>query len=116
MRGIPHNALKTRADFEMLHQAALNDDLRPHEVSELRRHWQALLDGRFVYEFDRVLTDGEDPDGAEPDYRVMEDEDEETGEVTRTQHKLTESLCSRLCRLGFEASEVEAALAELEGK
>lgn len=116
MRGIPHNALKTRADFEMLQQAALNDGLRPHEVGNLRRHWQALLDGRFVYEFDRVLAEGEDPDGPEPDFRVMEDEDEDDGAVTRTQHKLVESQCSRLCRLGFEASEVEAALAELEGK
>lgn len=116
MRGIPRNALKTRADFEMLQQAALSDGLRPHEVESLRQHWQALLNGRFVYEFDRVLAEGEAPDGAEPDYRVMEDEDEDSGTVTRMQHKLVESQHSRLRGLGFEVSEAEAALAELEGK
>ncbi|WP_445157418.1 hypothetical protein [Halomonas sp. E14] len=116
MRGIPRNALKTRADFEMLHDAALRDELRPHEVAELRRHWQALLDGRFAYEVDRVLGEDEVPDGDEPEYRVMADEDEDTGEVVRTQYKLVESECSRMHRMGFAALDVEMALSELEGK
>lgn len=116
MRGIPRNALKTRADFDMLHAAAMAGELRPHEVTELRRQWQALLNGRQAYVVDRVLAEGEDPDGAEPDYRVMVDEDEATGETTRTQYKLTDTQCSRLNRLGFEVDDVEAALAELEGK
>lgn len=116
MRGIPRNALKTRADFATLHEAALRDELRPHEVAELRRQWQSLLAGRKAYQVDRVLAEGESPDGDEPEFRVMEELDEATDEVTRTQYKLTETLCSRLCRLGFEVEEVEAALVELEGK
>lgn len=111
MIGIPRNALKTRADFEMLHQAAMGGDLRPHEVADLRKHWQALLDGRFAYEVDRALGEGEAPDGDEPEYRVMTDED-----GARTQYKLVESASSRLVALGFAVGDVELALAELEGK
>src|SRR5690625_4220155 len=111
MIGIPRNALKTRADFEMLHQAAMGGDLRPHEVTDLRKHWQALLDGRFVYEVDRTLGEGEAPDGDEPEYRVMTDED-----GVRTQYRLVESTSSRMVALGFTVQEVETALAELEGK
>lgn len=111
MIGVLRNALKTRGDFEMLHQAALGGELRPHEVAELRRHWQALLDGRFAYEVDRALSEGESADGGEPEYRVMADED-----GARTQYKLTESASSRLVALGFTVGEVEHALTELEGK
>ena len=111
MIGIPRNALKTRADFEMLHQAAVSDQLRPHEVANLRRHWQALLNGRFAYEVDRALGEGEEPDGDEPEYRVVTDES-----GVRTQYKLVESASSRMSVLGFTTQEVEAALAELEGK
>lgn len=111
MIGIPRNALKTRADFEMLHQAAVSDQLRPHEVANLRRHWQALLDGRFVYEVDRILGEEEPADGEEPEYLVMADED-----GVRTQYRLAESTSSRMAALGFTAQEVETALAELEGK
>lgn len=111
MIGIPRNALKTRADFEMLHQAAMRGDLRPYEVAELRKHWQALLNGRFAYEVDRVLGEGEEPDGEEPEYRVVTNED-----GARIQYKLVESASSRLVALGFTAGEVELALAELEGK
>lgn len=111
MIGVPRNALKTRGDFEMLHQAALGGELRPHEVAELRRHWQALLDGRFAYEVDRALAEGEPADGDEPEYRVMTDED-----GARTQYRLAESASSRLVALGFTVGEVEQALTELEGK
>lgn|SRR5690625_621278 len=111
MIGIPRNALKTRADFEMLHQAAVSDQLRPHEVEILRRHWQALVDGRFSYEVDRVLGEEELADGEEPEYRVMADED-----GVRTQYRLVESTSSRMVALGFTVQEVETALVELEGK
>ncbi|WP_445157667.1 hypothetical protein [Halomonas sp. E14] len=116
MRGIPRNQLKTRADFMLLQEAALAGELRPYEVADLRRHWQALLDGRVAYEVDRVLAEGEAPDGEEPEYRVMTDEDEASGEAIRTQYRLVETGCSRLVRLGFEVEEVEAALAQLEDK
>jgi len=113
MRGIPRNALMTRNDFELLQQRARDGELRPQQVEELKQRWQALLNGRYVYQFDRILEDGENPDGSEPDYRVIEEEDESTGEIVRRQYKRIESSTSRLVKLGYTVSDVEDALAEL---
>lgn len=115
MRGFPRNALKTRQDFEMMQARAAEGSLRPRQVSELRRHWQSLLDGRFAYQVDRVLEGDEEPDGQEPEYRVV-DETEDDGEtIRRVQFKRIESDSSRLARMSFSQTEVEHAIAELEG-
>lgn len=114
MRGFPRNALKTRQDFEMMQARAAEGSLRPRQVSELRRHWQSLLDGRFAYQYDRVLAEGEEPDGQEPEYRVVEEAEDDGETVSRVQFRRAEVVSSRLARMGFSQAEVEQAITELE--
>jgi len=113
MKGFPRNALMTHNDFEYLQQQAVDGKLPQMQVQRLRGSWQGLLDGRWVYRFDRVLADGESPDGAEPDFRVVEDEDE-TGAVVRRQYELVESSTARLAKLGYTVADVENKIAELD--
>ena len=108
MKGIPGPALATRSDYERLHKMALDGELRPREIDKLRRYWQALIDGRWRYDRDRVLEDGEDPDGDEPEYRVIEDEEE-----GRVQHKRVRDDKALIDRLGFSVEEVENKIKEL---
>lgn len=114
MRGFPRNALKTREDFEMMQTRAVEGSLRPRQVSELRRHWQSLLNGRFAYQHDRVLAEGEEPDGQEPEYRVIEDTEDDGETVRRVQFRRAEVASSRMARMGFTQAEVEQAITELE--
>lgn len=128
MHGFP-KVLKTRKDFERCHGRT------PHEaidnakqigawhglLSGRYKHmftknrmlaaWQALLAGRFKYVFDRELAADEKPDGSEPDYRVVEDE-----ELGRRQYKLVEDKSAKIYKLGFSADEVENQKSELEAK
>lgn len=113
MRGVPKNALMTRNDFELLQQRARDGELRPRQVEELKSRWQALLNGRLVYVFDRELTDTENPDGSEPDYRVVEDYDESTGETIRKQFKLVDDSTCRMAKLGYTEADVDAMIDEL---
>lgn len=115
MRGIPKNALMTREDFELLQQMARDGELRPQHVGRLKQQWQGLLNGRKVYVFDRPLADGEEPDGPEPDYRVLERKDEATGEITRVQYKLVDDDTCRMVKLGYTAADVTAMIDELDG-
>jgi hypothetical protein len=115
MKGIPKKALMTREDFELLQQMARDGKLRPQHVDRLRRQWQGLLNGRKVYVFDRELADGEEADGSEPDYRVLEREDEETGEIVRVQYKLTDDDTCRMVKLGYTSADVTAMIDELDG-
>lgn len=108
MKGIPAPALATRSDYERLHQMALNGEMRPRDVERLRCYFQALIDGRWRYDRDRALAEGEDPDGGEPEYRVIEDEDE-----GRVQHKRVEDDRALIHRLGFTVDEVANKIKEL---
>ncbi|MBK5942708.1 hypothetical protein [Halorhodospira halophila] len=108
MKGIPSPALATRSDYERVHQMALDGELRPRDIDRLHRYWQALLDGRWRYDRDRVLGDGEEPDGEEPEYRVIEDEEE-----GRVQHIRVEDDRALIHRLGFSVDEVENKIKEL---
>jgi len=115
MRGIPKNALMTRDDFELLQQMARDSELRPQHIEGLRKQWQGLLNGRKKYVFDRVLADGEAADGSEPDYLVLEREDEASGETSRVQHRLVDDDACRMAKLGYTAAEVTAMIDELDG-
>ena len=113
MKGIPQNQLKTQGDFERMHGMALDGSLRPRDVQNLRRYWQSLIDGRYRYDKDRELAAGEDPDGTEPEYRVITEEDED-GTEHRWQYKRVEDEHARINALGYSVSEVEGKIAELE--
>lgn len=114
MKGIPHNQLKTAGDFERLHTMALDGELRPREVATLIGYWRSLLDGRWRYDRDRVLAAGEEPDGPEPDYRVLIEEADD-GTEERRQFKRVEDANARIHVLGYDAATVENKITELEG-
>lgn len=114
MQGVPRYGLRTRADYDLLHGLATQGEIRPQGVATLKRHFEGLLAGRFTYVHDRVLADGESPDGDMPDYRVLTVEDEETGETRRVQMKRIESPQAEIFRLGFTVQEVEQAITDLE--
>ena len=111
MIGIP-KILKTRADYERLHAAALAGELRPHQVAALLGRWQALLE-RHHYVYDRVLAADESPDGPEPDYRAIT-ETAEDGTETRSQYRREEDPTARIHAIGFSVAEAEAAITDLE--
>ena len=110
---IPRNSLKTAQDYERMQAMALSGDLRPSCVSFLRRYWESLLNGRYRYDRDRQLDTDEEPDGEEPEYRVMTEQTED-GAEERWQYKRVEDSSARIHKLGFDVETVEAKIAELE--
>lgn len=113
MQGIPQNQLKTASDYERMQSMALDGSLRPNCVSCLKRYWQSLIDGRYRYDKDRELAASEDPDGTEPEYRVITEEDED-GTEHRWQYKRVEDEHARINALGYSVADVEGKIAELE--
>ncbi|UXF57505.1 hypothetical protein YPCBV1_00052 [Chromohalobacter phage YPCBV-1] len=114
MQGVPRYGLRTRADYDLLQGLATQGEVRPQGVATLKQHWKGLLTSRWIYARDRVLADGEQPDGEMPDYRVLEVEDEATGETSRVQLKRTESPDAMIFQLGFAVTDVEQAITDLE--
>lgn len=114
MQGVPRFGLRTRADFELLQQLALQGQLRPTCIATLQRHWQGLLAGRWTYVYDRDLAADENPDGEAPQYLVIESEDEASGEMRRAQHRRIEAPSAAIFQLGFTVPEVEQAISALE--
>lgn len=128
MHGFP-KVLKTKQDFERCHERVPSEAIDNAKkigawnglLSGRYKHmftkgkmlaaWQALLDSRFKYVFDRTLAEDEDPDGPEPDYRVVEDDG-----LGRRQYKLVEDKSARIYKLGFSADEIENKKSELEAK
>jgi len=115
MQGVPRCGLRTRADYDLMQSLAVQGEIRPQGVATLKQHWQGLLSGRFTYVYDRDLADGEAPDGDMPDFRVLEVEDDDTGETRRVQMKRTESPQAEIFRLGYTVQDVEQAITDLEG-
>lgn len=74
-----------------------------------KRAYQGLLNTSKHYVFDRKLGPDEQPDGPEPDYIVMEEEQED-GTVKRTQSKLVENSNGKLFKLGFTVSDVQGVI------
>lgn len=113
MRGVP-DVLKTREDFENVRQGVIDRRFNRRHAERAIRHWEGLL-SRHRLVFDRELGEGEEPDGPEPDYRVVESEDEETGERVRRQLRREEDRRARIHLLGLDVADVEAAIDEMKG-
>lgn len=110
MIGVP-KYLNTKADCELYHQLALDGKI-PKALAI--KSWEGLLAGAYCYAFDRNLAEGEAADGPEPDFIVMEVEQDD-GTVVRRQEKRVRDVNSRLDRLGYTEAEVRAKIAELGG-
>lgn len=108
MRGFPTH-LNTRADYELVHDAALAGEL---PTDKLLTAYDALLNTRLHYVFDRLLATDEPADGAEPEYRVMAEKLED-GTTQRTQYKLVDNPDARLYQLGFAVADIEALEEEI---
>ena len=108
MRGFPTH-INTRADYDLVHDAALAGEL---PADKLLAAYDALLNTRQHYVFDRALAADEPADGNEPGYRVMV-EGPEDGTTQRTQYKLVDNPNARLYQLGFTVSEIEALKEEI---
>lgn len=108
MYGYPKH-INTRSDIEylvgFLGTKWATDENRSRGTAFLR----SLIEGRFAYQFDRVLADEENPDGESPDYIVLTDED-----GARRQLKRVEDKNAMIYRLGFTVDEVEALIDEVE--
>jgi hypothetical protein len=113
MQGVPRYGLRTRADYDLLQGLALQGEIRAQGVATLKRHWEGLLASRFVYDRDRELAEGEQPDGDMPEYRVLTIEDQETGVSQRVQFVRTESSAAAIFWLGFTVQNVEKAITDL---
>lgn len=98
MQGFPKNP-NSRTDYQNI----INDF---GYSSEVKQAYQALLNTDHHYVFDRELASGEDPDGPEPEYRVMEEQMPD-GTIKRIQFKLVDDPDSKLKQLGFTRQEVE---------
>ncbi|WP_448875200.1 hypothetical protein [Desulfobulbus propionicus] len=105
MHGVPAR-LQTREDYERVHVAGLVG-----EVDRLAaiRHLEGLLSGRWDYQFDRYLDEGEAPDGEAPEYIVLEQED-----GRRRQERRVYAQGATIEILGYSESEVLAKIAELQ--
>jgi len=108
MRGFPKH-LNTREDYDLVHAAVLAGEL---PADKLLAAYDALLNTRQHYVFDRTLAADEPADGEEPEYRVMVEE-QEGGTMQRTQYKLVDNPDARLCQLGFTVTEIEAFKGEI---
>lgn len=72
---------------------------------EVKAAYQALLATDKHYVFDCELGDGEEPDGSEPEYKVIL-ENSGDGMAKRVQYRLTDNPNSKLKKLGFTPEEV----------
>lgn len=105
MHGVPAR-LQTREDYERVHVAGLVGEV---DRQAAIRHLEGLLSGRWDYQFDRYLDEGEAPDGEAPEYIVLEQED-----GRRRQERRTFAQGAAIEILGYSESEVLAKIAELQ--
>lgn len=108
MQGIP-KILQTRADFDLALDLTRRGEAGRDVVAQ---RFRGLIEAARHYAFDRVLADGEAPDGEPPEYWVIE-----AGEAQpeRRQEKRVVDTNARLFQLGYTLAEVEAIVNELEG-
>lgn len=108
MYGYP-KVINTRQDVEYLVGYLGTDWATEENKQRGLAYLYALRDKTQHYVFDRVLADGEEPDGPEPEYRVTEDE-----EGARHQHRLEEDPNALIHRLGFTEAEVQQLIQTVE--
>lgn len=100
MRGFP-KSLNTKADYEYIRQNFSKDQWAPA--------WQALLDTRQDWFFDRYLDDSEEVELTESQ-KIVEAQDNDA-EQKRSLYILKDIPTSKFNRLGFTVQEIEEALA-----
>jgi hypothetical protein len=105
MHGVPAR-LQTREDYERIHVAGLVGEVDRRTAIH---HLEGLLSGRWNYQFDRYLDEGEAPDGEAPEYIVLEQEDRR-----RRQERRAFAQGATIEILGYSESEVLAKIAELQ--
>ncbi len=111
MYGYP-KSIKTRFDVEYLAGYLGSDWATPDNVQRGLGFLRGLRDNTQHYVFDRVLSESETPDGVEPEYKVMTDD--EAGE--RHQFVLTDNPNAPIHKLGFSVPEVQAMIDMTEGE
>ena len=109
MYGYP-KTIQTRHDVDLLLGYLNSEWATESNIERGLRYLNGLIDSRKAYFFDRALSDGESPDGPEPDYRVMTDD--ETGE--RAQYALQENPQAWINRLGLTVEEVQGMIDQIE--
>lgn len=106
MHGIP-KILQTRADFD--ESLALARSGQAH-ADTVARHFAGLVESAHHYAFEKLLSEGQEPDGAMPEYCVLEPTEQNPA---RTQLKLSIDPQARLFALGYTVAEVESIITEL---
>lgn len=110
MYGYPKR-INTRQDAEYLVGFLGTQWATRENVEQGLKYLKGLRDNWRAYVFDRDLGENEEPDGSEPDYRVMEDED-----GVRQQYRLEENPSAPIFRLGFTVKEVQGLIDQVEGE
>ena len=110
MHGFP-KVINTRQDIDHLLQILDSKWATRENIDRAMSYLQGLKDGTQSYQFDRVLNDGEEPDGNYPDYLVLTDED-----GLRRQHAFAHDQNATLYRLGLTETEVDQILNTLESR
>ena len=113
MRGLPKR-VSSRGDVEALMAYLDTPAATPERLRWGLAKLRGLKTSRHKYVFDRVLADGEDPDGTEPEYRVLDSQGESQDE--RHQFKRVDDPDGRIFRLGLSESEVDQWINQLMGK
>ncbi|SDK32489.1 hypothetical protein [Billgrantia gudaonensis] len=109
MYGYP-KIIQTRHDVEYLVGYLGSKWATQENVERGLKFLRGLRDNTHVYVADRPLEEGEQPDGDEPEFRVMQDEEGE-----RHQYRLEENPRAPLFRLGFTVEEVDSLITTIEG-
>lgn len=109
MYGYP-KVIKTRHDVEYLVGYLGSKWATPANIERGLAFLRGLQENTTRYVFDRTLTEDEQPDGDEPDYRVMSSD-----EGGREQFKRKEDPGARIHKLGFTQNEVQQLIDTIEG-
>jgi len=109
MYGYP-KIIKTRTDVHYLVGYMGSKWATETNVQRGLAFLRGLRDNTTQYVFDRMLTEGEDPDGSEPQYRVLPSEEGE-----REQFTLQDNPTARIHQLDFTVAEVQQLIDSVEG-
>jgi len=109
MYGYP-KIIKTRHDVEYMVGYLGSKWATAENVERGLAFLRGLRDNTTRYVFDRVLGENESPDGDEPQYRVLTNDDGE-----REQFVLEEDPTARIQKMGFTKAEVQNLIDTIEG-